>query len=68
MKPSDDMWNTDKKAVQETWPVHPLRNSDVLRALVSDDWNEAASCLFNVTLRVHAGTNAIVVEAQGYWT
>ena len=50
--------------MQETWPVLPPRNSDVLRTLVLDDWDEIASCLFNVTF--HAGTNAIVV--QGYWT
>ena len=49
MNPTDDVWNKDKKTVQETWPVHPPRNSDVLRTLVSDDWDEVASCLFSVT-------------------
>jgi len=29
--------------MQETWPVPTPRNSDELRALVSDAWDEVAS-------------------------
>jgi hypothetical protein len=35
MNPIENVWIEVKRTVQETWPVHPLRNSDDLWTLVS---------------------------------
>jgi len=42
MNPNENMWSEVKRAIQETWPVLPPRNSDEPWALVSDAWDEVA--------------------------
>jgi len=40
MNPIVKRWSDVKRAMQGTWPVLLPRNSDELRALVSDVWDE----------------------------
>jgi len=42
MNPTENTWSEVKRAIQETWPVLPSRNSDELWAFVSDAWDEVA--------------------------
>jgi hypothetical protein len=43
MNPIDNMWSEVKRAMQETWPVVPPRNSYDPWILVSEAWDEVAS-------------------------
>jgi len=47
VNPIKNTWSEVKRTMQETWPVLPPRNSDELRILVSDAWDDVAS--FSVT-------------------
>jgi hypothetical protein len=43
MNPIEKTWREVKRTIQETSPVLPPRNSDELRTLVSEAWDEVAS-------------------------
>jgi len=43
MNPIENMWSEVKRTMQETWPVLPPRNSDVLWTLMSDTWDKVGS-------------------------
>jgi len=56
--------------MQETWPLLPPRNSDELRVLVSDAWDEVASSQCYIRSLIESMTRRMksVVEAEGLWT
>jgi len=68
MNPIDDTRNTDKKTVQETGPSS-LRETVMFSGHLCQmiEMRLLRVCLM-LRSRVNAGTNAIVVEAQGYLT
>ena len=70
MNPIENMWSEVERKMQETWPVIPPRNSDELWALVSDTWDEVASCTCYVRSLIESMTRRMksVVEAEVFWT
>jgi hypothetical protein len=70
MNPIENMWNEEKRAMQETWPVLPPRNSDELWTLASDPWDEVASSTRYIRSLIEAMTRPMisVFEAEGFWT
>ena len=70
MNPIENMWSEVKKTMQETWPVHPPRNSNELWTLVSDAWDEVASSMRYIRSLIESMTRRMksVVEAEGFWT
>jgi len=70
VNPIENMWSEVKRAVQETWPVLPPRNSDELWTLVPDAWDEVASSTCSVRSLIESMTQRMksVVEAEGFWT
>jgi len=69
MSPIENMWSEVKRTMQETWPVHPPRNSDELWTLVSDAWDEVASSTRYIRSMIESMTRMkSVVEAEGVWT
>ena len=69
MNPIENMWSEVKRTMQDTWFVHPSRNSDELWALVSDTWDEVASSTRYIQSLIESMTQQMksVVEAEGFW-
>ena len=70
VNPNETVWSGVKRAIQETWPVLPSRNSDKLWALVSDAWDEVVSSQNYIRSLIESMTRRkkSVVEAEGFWT
>jgi len=69
MNPTENTWR-ELKTMQETSPVLPHINSDELRTLVSDAWDEVASSQRCIRSLIESMTRRMksVVEAKGFWT
>jgi len=70
MNSIENMWSELKRTMQETWPVLLPRNSDELRALVSEAWDKVASSTRYIRSLIESMTRRMksVVEAEGFWT
>ena len=70
MNPTENTWREMKRTMHENSPVLPPRNSDELRTLVSDAWDDVASSQRCVRSLIESTTRRMksVVEAKGFWT
>jgi len=70
MNPVENMRSEVKRTMQEKRSVVPPRNSDELRTLVSDAWDEVASFTRYIRLLFESMTRRMksVVEAEVFWT
>jgi len=70
MNPIDNMWSEVKRAMQETWPVLPSRNSNELWANVSDARDEVACSQRYIRTLTESMSQQMkaVVKAEGFWT
>ena len=70
MNSIENMWSEVKRTMQKSWPVLLPRNSDELRALLSDAWDEVASSQHYIQSLIESMTQRMksVVEAEGSWT
>jgi len=70
MNPTENRWLELKSTMQETSLVLPPINSDELRTLVSDTWDEVASSQRYIRSLIESMTRRMksVVEAKGVWT